>query len=91
MKPPAGHDPTILAARPQRAAECTWKVRRLKKRGMRKILAVAVIYFALFAVPLSFAEVSCPLHPGSYCWFNGKVAPSGAQQYTCTCGDKLWV
>lgn len=58
---------------------------------MKKLIAVGLILFALTAVPLAFADVTCPLHPGSTCWPNGKISPSGAQQYTCSCGDKVWV
>jgi len=54
---------------------------------MKKLIAVGLILFALTAVPLAFADVTCPLHPGSTCWPNGKISPSGAQQYTCSCGD----
>ena len=53
----------------------------------RTILLLLGMGLLLTATP----KVSCPVHAGSTCWFNGKIAPgTGAKQYSCSCGDKVW-
>jgi len=45
---------------------------------------------ALLFLALAMSDVHCPLHEYAVCWWTGKTAPSGAQQYKCSCGDLVW-